>query len=197
MLGAETLAKVHTIVSKMSLPSWIGRTPHDLGSGRHGSLSADQWRTTCTTTLITALVPMWGSSADDTRERKILANFIDLVVATKIGLMRVMTKDRIDSFHEHMYRYLKTSQKLYPYHGIKPNQHLSLHFKPLLSDFGPTHAWRCYPFERYNYMLQKINTNNKAGMILVCIDSLELTFPQAKWNILCSDNSVWHRISEP
>ncbi|KAF9487261.1 hypothetical protein BDN71DRAFT_1458672 [Pleurotus eryngii] len=38
---------------------------------------------------------------------------------------------------------------------------MALHFGPFLRRFGPTHSWRCFPFERYNGIIQKIPTNNR------------------------------------
>ena len=40
---------------------------------------------------------------------------------------------------------------------------ISLHMTELLSHFGPTTAWRCWVFERYNHMLQNIQTNGRFG----------------------------------
>jgi hypothetical protein len=50
-----------------------------------------------------------------------------------------------------------------------PYQHLALHFGDQLCHFGPTHSWHCFPFERYNYLLQKILTNMIWGAyFLIC-----------------------------
>ncbi|KIK31552.1 hypothetical protein CY34DRAFT_103141, partial [Suillus luteus UH-Slu-Lm8-n1] len=42
------------------------------------------------------------------------------------------------------------------------------HFGELLQRFGPTHAWRCWIFERINYTLQQIPTNKKFGTSVCC-----------------------------
>lgn len=147
----------------MYLPSWIGRVPIDLGSSREGKLSADTWRTTCLVVLVVSLIRQWGQKPEDSRERNMLKNFVDLVIATKLAMSRVLTQARIDTFHTHLESYLRVSRQLYPQHGILPNQHISLHLKLLLQDYGPTHAWRCYVFERINGMLQNIHTNSKSS----------------------------------
>lgn len=171
----------------MSLPSWIGRVPSNLGSSQHGKLSADEWRTTCTVILVVSLTRQWGNKPLESRERKMLVNFIDLVVATKLAMMRTLTLDRIDAFHNRMLKYLQGSRELYPVHGLRPNQHISLHLKPMLENFGPTHAWRCYVFERLNSMLQSIHTNSKAGeadLRSVCTVGSSVTGQQEKWKSL-------------
>ena len=34
------------------------------------------------------------------------------------------------------------------------HHHLTLHFRTFLEQFSPTHLWCCFPFERYNYVMQ-------------------------------------------
>ncbi|KAG1854890.1 hypothetical protein F4604DRAFT_1685900 [Suillus subluteus] len=41
--------------------------------------------------------------------------------------------------------------------------HLSIHLANLFNSWGPAHAWKCFPFEHFNYKLQGINTNMKFG----------------------------------
>ena len=54
---------------------------------------------------------------------------------------------------------------LYPNSSVLPYHHMILHFSRFLRGFGPVQSWRCYPFERFNYMLQQIKTNKKFGKI--------------------------------
>lgn len=86
-----------------------------------------------------------------------------LVTAVKLATMRTMTAERILQYEHHMHRYLETLLELYPGAEISSYQHMALHFGDQLRRFGPTHAWRCFPFERYNYLLQKIPTNKIFG----------------------------------
>jgi len=98
-----------------------------------------------------------------------LDNYMDLVTAVKVASMRTMTPARIASYNLHMDRYLKNVLELYPQINLTPNHHLSAHFGELLQRFGPTHAWRCWIFERINYMLQQIPTNKKFGTSVCCM----------------------------
>jgi hypothetical protein len=90
-----------------------------------------------------------------------LDNFMHLVTAVKLASMRSMNAERIRSYTHHMHMYLTSLLDLYPDTTITPYQHLALHMPTFLKRFGPTHSWRCWPFERYNYLLQKIPTNMK------------------------------------
>lgn len=166
VLGREILEDIHRDIGNIVLPSWIGRVPNNLGSASHGTLSADQWRTACTVNLVTSLVRIWGPSPAQTRERQMLENFVDLVTATKLANMRIMTTERATEYLQTMHRYLQGIKTLYPHRSLLPYHHLSLHFSRFLEDFGPTNGWRCFPFERYNYLLQKVQTNSRFGKYL-------------------------------
>ncbi len=164
IIGRNMLSQIHDDIRNITLPSWIGRIPSDLGSASHGSLSADQWRTACTVNLVTSLVRIWGPYKAESKERRMLNNFMDLVAATKAANMRVLTDVHIRDYKTHMTSYLKGIAELYPDISLLPYHHLSLHFPQFLENFGPTHSWRCFPFERYNYILQQISTSKRFGM---------------------------------
>ncbi|KAI0082155.1 hypothetical protein K474DRAFT_1586297, partial [Panus rudis PR-1116 ss-1] len=143
------------------LPSWIGRLPTNVGSSQHGKLSADQYRSLCTIYLVKTLTRLWGS--EQHRNHPMLVNYLSLVTAINLAHKRCLSRADIKQYRMHMHHYLRGIRTLYPYADITPNQHLSLHLADVLERFGPVHAWRCFPFERYNGMLQDIPTNNKFG----------------------------------
>ncbi|KAH9161034.1 hypothetical protein EDB89DRAFT_810456 [Lactarius sanguifluus] len=62
-----------------------------------------------------------------------------------------------------MLRYLRGLHELFPAHQLIPYHHISIHLTELLCHFGPTTAWRCWVFERYNHMLQNIESNGRFG----------------------------------
>ncbi|KAH9027128.1 hypothetical protein EDB84DRAFT_1272817, partial [Lactarius hengduanensis] len=163
VLGRLTLAEVWLDMSKTTLPSWIGRAPPELGNGKHGKLSADQWRTACTVNLVVTLVRLWGLKSPSERQHRMLVNFMDLVTACKLAMMRKSTPTRIKQFQEHMHRYLETTKELYVNSALTPNHHLSLHLPRLFENFGPPHAWVCFVFERCVRWLKFIKTSNKFG----------------------------------
>lgn len=92
-----------------------------------------------------------------------LLNYMELVAAVKIANSRTITEDKIALYDKHMLAYLKGIRELYPFVDLSPYQHLSMHFAAQLRRFGPTHSWRCYAFERYNGIIQKIATNDTLG----------------------------------
>ena len=167
VLGRLTLAEVWLDMSRTILPSWIGRAPPELGNGKHGKLSADQWRTACTVNLVVTLVRLWGSKSPRERKHQMLINFMDLVTACKLAMMRKSTPARINQFQEHIHRYLETTKELYIDCALTPNHHLSLHLPRLFENFGPPHAWVCFVFERCVRWLKFIKTSNKFGKLPV------------------------------
>jgi hypothetical protein len=163
VLGAGVLAKVQHDMARTQLPYWVSPAPREAGSTQVGKLSADQWQSFCSIHLVVTLIRIWGHSGLESRFYKMLQNYMDLVTAVKIASMRTMTPTRIASHNHYMDRYLKDVLELYPQVNLSPYHHLSCHFGELLQRFGPTHAWRCWIFERINYKLQQIPTNKKFG----------------------------------
>lgn len=92
-----------------------------------------------------------------------LDNFMDLVTATKMANQRILTEAHIQRYQHHMLHYLQGISRLYPHTELLPYHHISLHLSKFLYNFGPTHSWRCFAFERYNYILQQIETNGRFG----------------------------------
>lgn len=168
ILGRTILEEVKKDISVRKLPSHIGRPPTHPGEKAWGKFTADQWKTFCTVHLPYTLTRLWGplKNSDDPQERRRyhqLTNFLDLVTAVKIATAKTQTEKSIQEYEVKMRAYLQKLLELYPGSGISPYQHLSLHFGELLRLFGPNHAWRCWAFERYNGIIQKISTNNIFG----------------------------------
>jgi hypothetical protein len=156
-------------MGKTTLPSWCSPAPTQIGDWEHRKISADGWRTFCTIHLIITLSHIWGHSPPESQRYKLLANFYSLVHAIKITSMRSITAAGAQEFQDSMIVYLRGLDELFPTYQLVPSHHVVLHMKELLCHFGPTHAWCCWVFERYNYILQKIPTNGKFGTYNECL----------------------------
>ncbi|KAJ3509285.1 hypothetical protein NLJ89_g5302 [Agrocybe chaxingu] len=163
VLGRETLKQVQADIERLQLPSWVTPAPSQPGVAKRGKFTADQWRSFCTYNLVFTLIRLWGSEKEESQRRGMLNNFLHLVTAVKLGSMRCMTEDRIWQYTEHIFVYLDTLHDLFKGTTLTPYQHLALHIPSRLRGFSPTHAWRCFTFERYNFVLQHIPTNMKFG----------------------------------
>ncbi|KAI1788015.1 hypothetical protein LXA43DRAFT_895298 [Ganoderma leucocontextum] len=148
-------------ISNMVVPSWIEKPPHNFGSASHGKLKADQWRTVGTIFMVVTLVRLWGHpTSSSPLERAALTNFVHLVVPVDAATRHSMSASRAELFDQNMEAYVKGLRALYK-HPLVPNHHMSLHLKPCLALFGPVYGWWSYPFERYNGILQRLNSNYK------------------------------------
>lgn len=116
--------------------------------------------------MVITLVPLWGSATTPPLYQRILENFVYLAIAVDLAARRSMDHDRAELFDSNMLAYLRTLRELFG-HDLVPNHHLSLHLRDYLLFFGPVHGWWAYPFERYNGIIQRLNTNNKIGTLLL------------------------------
>ncbi|KAA1479470.1 hypothetical protein DENSPDRAFT_758942, partial [Dentipellis sp. KUC8613] len=184
VLGRSILAEVRKDMAKTQLPTWVSPAPRNMGSTLHGKLTADQWKVACTIHLPITLVRIWGGK--DARLTEMLANFIDLVVAVEVATMRTISEEHIQLYDKLMLKYLKSMKELYKDAKVLPNHHLALHLREFLQSFGSVHAWRAFAFERYNYILQHENTNQKFG-------DMEGTFMRHT----CRSSNLQHLMQDP
>ena len=154
-------------MKRTTLPSSCSPAPPHIGDKGQGKISADGWRVFSTVHLIVTLGRKWGSLPADTREYQLFSNLCDLIGATKIATGRSITVARAEEFRQLMLKYLSGLDILFPMHRLIPYHHISIHLNELLSHFGPTTAWRCWVFERYNHMLQNIETNGRFGLFML------------------------------
>ncbi|KAH7908121.1 hypothetical protein BJ138DRAFT_1013395 [Hygrophoropsis aurantiaca] len=170
ILGKEVMEEVWSDMSKTLTPSWMGRAPRNLGSPGHGKLKADQWRTAATVNLVITLIRLWGGPDATENQKAILENFIALVIAVRWSTMRSTSDDHIEIVESYFSYYLTSFVKLFGKALLRPTHHFSQHLPHCIKLFGPAHGWWAFPFERYNGIIQRKNTNNKI------VGELELTF---------------------
>lgn len=161
-LGRQSMDAYRQVKESMQLPSWVSPAPRGFGTAEHGKLSADQWHTVCTVVLPVALIWVWGLSSDE-RRLQLLNNFMDLVSAIVLAGLLETSDHHIDLYGGYMLRYLQKVQELFPEAQLKPNHHYVLHIPDFMELFAAVHSWRSFTFERYNYVLQRMNTNLTFG----------------------------------
>ena len=164
-LGRQSMDAYKQVREGMQLPSWVSPAPRGFGTAEHGKLSADQWHTVCTIVLPVALIWVWGVSTEG-RRFQMLTNFMDLVSAVVLAGLLETSDHHIELYREYMLRYLQQLQELFPEAPFKPNHHYALHIPDFMKLFAAVHSWRSFAFERYNYVLQRMNTNLTFGEII-------------------------------
>lgn len=88
---------------------------------------------------------------------------MDLVMAIKLGTSRTVAQGQPEGYLYYMKKYLRRLFELFPETSFKPNHHVSLHVADFLGGLGPVHAWSTWVFERLNFIMQRINTNEIPG----------------------------------
>ena len=176
VLSHALLSQIRNDIASVILPSWLERPPRTFGSAGHGKLKADQWRTVCTINLVVTLTRIWGSPTATEKDKVLLRNFLHLVCAVDLASKRSMSISRAKRFDQHILKYLETLRSVFDHHFI-PNHHLSLHLQECLLAFGPVHAWWAFPFERFNGLLSRLNTNHKPSAFFsltsICLARIE------------------------
>ncbi|KAI0716956.1 hypothetical protein C8Q76DRAFT_616501, partial [Earliella scabrosa] len=179
ILNKTILQRVREDIARTSMPTAVGRAPVDLGNAGAGTLTADQWRTVCTIHLPITLIRLWANLPPDDRRRKLLDNFIHMVIAVRYGTARRVSRARINMYTYHIFRYVQGLRELFPEQDLVPNQHLALHLGEILARFGPTQAYWAFPFERYIRLLRQANINHRNNEV-------ESTF----FNAWCMTNNL-------
>ncbi|KAI0657552.1 hypothetical protein C8Q70DRAFT_919435 [Cubamyces menziesii] len=183
------LDAVRRDIAAVTLPSWLPRPPRNLGSASHGKLKADQWRTVCTVNMVITLIRLWGASSATNDEKLALTNFLHLVAAVDQATRYSMSAERARRFDDHMLEYARGLRSLYGA-DLVPNHHLSLHLADCLLLFGPTFSWWAFPFERYNGLLQKLNTNHKPADMPKTFMRYFYIGARLRW-MVATDSKAW------
>lgn len=129
----------------------MGRLPTNIKSN-YGGFKVDQWRT-------------WICVYSPIVLKGILPNehlrcWMIFIRACSILGQRILSKADLNTANLLLSNYCQQFQQLYGEESCSMNLHL--HLKGTYLDFGPSHAFWCFPFERYNGILGSFPTNNKA-----------------------------------
>ncbi|KAE9385908.1 hypothetical protein BT96DRAFT_840098, partial [Gymnopus androsaceus JB14] len=146
-----------------TFPSWMSPAPSQWGLARTGKLGGDEWKVVVSIHLVVTLIRLWSREAEESRKYKMLTNFVDLVKAGHILLLRGTTAELRAEYDLYIERYLREVLALYPDVNLAPNHHYSLHMSEFLESMGPGHPRSTPVFERTNHKLQLINKNRHAG----------------------------------
>jgi hypothetical protein len=154
-------------------PEQISRDkpPRNLGSKRHGTLKAAQWRSVYCFTLLTTLARHWGSLDAPTKYRGMFENYMHLAIVIRIAYSRSITPSMIDEFEHHSRAYIHGLRNIFPLEYFKPSHHYFLHLGQFMRRFGPIPGWWAFAFERYNGFVQRTKTNNKPGQLFLTLGS--------------------------
>ena len=145
IIGAKVYPAIQERVDLMVPPSKIGRIPRKIGAG-FASFTADEWKHWI---LIYSLYALHELIPDV--YYKCWSTF---VFACRLLCLPIVTRTQINEAHILLADFCSTFERLYGKEACTPNMHMSLHLKECMLDFGPFSAFWCFPFERYNGILE-------------------------------------------
>ncbi|KAF8595016.1 hypothetical protein BDV93DRAFT_576770 [Ceratobasidium sp. AG-I] len=164
-----------SFVSSVEWPSGIGRLPKRLAT-KGGLRKADEFRRLITVLPI-ALFVVWKHPQDNSipdcaeaihpksnyREdhKRSRQKIYDLVVllsaASRLFTSWSVTLDDVSHAQRLLQQYCQGLLRL----GVKlqPNHHWSMHYERYFRLYGPAYAWWLFAYERFNGLLENVNTN--------------------------------------
>ena len=152
MLTCNKLQEIDRRISKFTVPNSIGRLPINIASN-YGGFKAIQW---LTWTTVYSPVVLKGIISDADLQCWLL-----FVRACAIISQRIVKQDDVATADLLLLNFCKKFEQLYGREMCTPNIHLHLHIKDCLLDYGPSHAFWCFSFERYNGLLGSFHTNRR------------------------------------
>ena len=153
LISKKHLAQFEDTIRQFIVPNDAGRIPSSIGSG-YGGFTANQW-----SNWITIFSPIVLNGILPGEHLRCWLMFVRACTLLK---PRVITKCDVESADLLLLNFCKEFERLYGKGACTPNMHLHMHLKACLLDYGPPHAFWCYPFERYNGILGQYHTNRRA-----------------------------------
>ena len=176
-LRPDELEVVRRTLIHTTIPSWIDRVPHKLGSASHGSLMASEWLILYKVYYMIALVPVWkkaysecATPEEKERVSKLLESTTLLSrIAHFLTLPKINPKD-LPELDDMIMKYRTCLKEGWPGASAKPNLHLTQHYSDVIRRFGPPRSTAAWAQERVNGMLQRLRTNHHpCKSVLVCL----------------------------
>lgn len=152
-LSHQQVAIIEERVQSFNVPPELGRLPSNILSN-YGGFTANQWQNWITIFSSVALKGLL--------QPELFQNWLMFVRACCILSRYILTIREVESADLYLLNFCKSFQQLYGSESFTPNLHLHLHLKQCVIDFGPSHCFWCFPFERYNGLLGSYSTNKKA-----------------------------------
>ena len=153
LLTKDNLTAIDGIIKRFIVPNYIGRLPINISSN-YGGYTASQWKS-----WITLYSPVVLKNILPTEHYQC---WLLYVKACSILSRRILSKNDIATADLLLLNFCKKYESLYGKAACTPNLHLHNHLKDCLLDYGPSHSFWCFSFERFNGLLGSFHTNRKA-----------------------------------
>ena len=147
VLTKDNLAEIDRRIRLFQVPSGVGRLPTNVSSN-YGGRAMENMDNSILSSGSKGILPP-----------NHLQCWLLLVRACTIFGQRIIRKSDITTAE---LNYCKRFEDLYGKENCTIDLHLHLHLKDTFRDFGPSHSFWCFPYERFNGILGSYPTNSKA-----------------------------------
>ena len=152
ILKSNHLDVIHERLSRIQVPLNIGRLPSKIDSGV--TFTAEQWMNW---TIYFSIYCLYGLLSSDQLEC-----WRHFVLACRKLCQLSMTKHDVTVADGLLLQFGKRVKHLYGEKVITPNMHMACHIADCIMDYGPSHSFWLFAFERYNGLLGNQPNNNRA-----------------------------------
>ena len=152
LLNKTDFSTIQLRIASSDVPSDVGRIPSKVEACM-GSLTADEWKNW---TCIYSPYALW-----DVLPPPHMQCWLLFVKACRIICQPVLRKADVDRVNELLVDFCQRCERLYGSEFCTMNLHLHCHLKECLFDYGPSHGFWCFAFERCNGILGSYPNNNK------------------------------------
>ena len=132
-------------IDSINPPKNIGRIARKIECG-FSSLTADEWKNWIMMYSTFALKDVIGTSH--------LKCWIHFVKSCYILCQPLISKDDVKLGQLIMIDFCTSFERLYGTESCTPNMHMACHLQECMLDFGPLLSFWCFPYERYNGVLE-------------------------------------------
>ena len=153
ILTSDLLEVIEGRIELVKIPSDLGRIPVGI-TKYYKTMKADEWKHW---TLVYSNFCLHGVLPS--LEYSVWCIFAK---ACRILCKQFISDEENSQAHDLLVMYCKKFEELYGKKSCVPNMHMSLHIADCIRDYGPTYAFWCFSFERFNGLLGKYTVNNHA-----------------------------------
>ena len=153
LLDSSKFEQIQQFVDSTTVPCDVGRIPRKIATGFSG-FKADQYKVWI---MIYSIPVLFGHLPTEHLEC-----WRHFVLACRILCQHSLSSVQINLLDALLMQFCKRVEHIYGKESISPNMHLLGHLREVLLDYGPVHEFWLFIFERYNGVLGKQPTNNRA-----------------------------------
>lgn len=150
LLSKQQFENIQAEVDDICVPAEIGRIPHKIASNFSG-FTADQWKNWVSIFSVPSLQNILPSEHFNC--------WLLFQEATNLILQPFISLSDLKRADEKLVNFCQEYEKVYGKSNCTPNMHMHLHLRKCIENYGPSTAFWCFPFERFNGIMGRFQNN--------------------------------------